>query len=176
MRRFSAAILALALTTTAAGAQFARVRVRPPGFAEQVALDTLMQPLEFNAAYGKVYSATLAVFDELKIPMTTKDSVKGVIGNLELKKSSSLAGSQMSRWINCGAGMTGPNADNFRIWLSVAIMLNQTKGQASTHIRAGLVAGAEDMQGHAMAPIGCASSGALEQLLLERIRQKAGTL
>jgi hypothetical protein len=169
-------LLALAVTTTTASAQFARVRVRPPGFAEQVALDTLMQPLEFNAPYGKLYSATLAVFDDLKIPMTTKDSLKGVVGNLELKKTGSLAGSQMSRWMNCGAGMTGPNADNFRIWLSVAVMLNQTKGQTSTHIRAGLVSGAEDMQGHSMAPIGCASTGALEQILLEKIKQKAGAM
>ena len=155
-------------------AQLVRARVWPPGFKAQVALDTMESPREISAPYGKVFLAAVAAFDELKIPLDQRDSIHGVVGNLAIRKVGSFAGSQLSRWFNCGIGITGANADNFRISLAVALILDPVQGSDKTLLRAGAVAGAEDRQGSMKEAVACGSTGGLEAKLVELVRKKAG--
>ena len=155
-------------------AQFARARVRPPGFIVQVALDTMSVPEELDAPYGKVYTAVLAAFDEMKIPLDTRDSALGVVGNLALRRSGNMSGSQLSRWLNCGMGMTGPNADSWRTYIAVAALLDRVSTTNKTRIRVAMVAGAQDMQGASKDAVPCASSGGIESKVLELIKKKVG--
>ena len=163
--------LAVCASASALGAQYARARVWPPGFATQLALDTIGLPVMIAAPAGKTYLAVIAAFEELKIPLATKDSVNGMVGNMELVKTHSLAGSQMSRWFNCGNGFTGPNADNFRLYIAVEALLDRM-ARDTTRLRIGMVAGSQDMMGNAKEPVACASSGALEQKLVELIQAR----
>lgn len=168
------AILIFALVVPAAvlQGQILRARVWLPGFTTQVALDTVTVPEELDAPYGKVYTAVIAAFDELKIPLDTRDSARGVVGNLTLTKRVSLAGSPLSRWLNCGAGITGPNADNWRIYIAVVALLDRVSMSNKTQTRVAMLAGAQDMQGNSKDPVVCASSGALETTMLELVRKR----
>ena len=162
----------LLLSASAAEAQFARARVWPPGYTTQLALDTMTTPIELDAPYGKVFTATIAAFDELKIPFDTRDSLRGMVGNLAIKKTGSFAGAQLSRWMNCGQGMTGPNADNFRVYLAIAALLDRVAATNRTTIRVAMVAGAQDMQGNSKDAVPCGSSGALELKLLDAVKKR----
>jgi hypothetical protein len=163
--------LALCASASALSAQNVRARVGRAGFPTQIALDTIGLPVQIAAPAGKTYRAVIAAFEELKIPITTKDSINGLVGNFSLVLAHSLAGSQMSRWFNCGIGMTGPNADTFRLDIAVAALLDKVTAD-TTRLRIGMVAGAQDMQGNAKEAVPCATSGALEQKLEELIRAR----
>ena len=166
------AAVAASAATSPLEAQFARARVWPPGFTTQLALDTMTTPTELDAPYGKVFTATVAAFEEFRIAFDTRDSVRGMIGNLAIKKSGSFAGAQLSRWMNCGQGMTGPNADNFRIYIAIAALLDRVASTNRTQIRVAMVAGAQDMQGNAKDAVACGSSGALESKILESVKKR----
>jgi hypothetical protein len=165
-------ILALAVNAGGLSAQFARARVWPPGFPAQVALDTMVAPQELDAPYGKVFAAVVAAFDDMKIPLDTRDSASGMVGNLTLKRSGNLAGAQMSRWLNCGSGITGPNADNWRTYVSVVALLDRVTTTNRTQIRVAMIAGAQDMQGASKEAVTCSSTGGIESQLLVRIKGK----
>jgi hypothetical protein len=165
-------ILALLLSAAALPAQYARARVWPPGFTAQLALDTMVAPQQLDAPYGKVFAAVVAAFDEMKIPLDTRDSAHGMVGNLTLKRSGNLAGSQMSRWLNCGSGITGPNADNWRTYVAVAALLDRVATTNKTQIRVAMVAGAQDMQGASKEAVPCSSTGGIESQLMDRVKQK----
>jgi hypothetical protein len=165
-------LIALAGNAAVLPAQYARARVWLPGYQTQLALDTLTPPTALDAPYGKVYTAAIAAFNELKIPLDTRDSIRGLVGNLSLKKTGSLAGEQMSRWMNCGVGMTGPNADNWRIYIAVAALLDRVAETNKTAIRVALAASAQDMQGNAKDPVTCGSSGGIEARILESVQKR----
>jgi hypothetical protein len=161
----------LCASASTLGAQYMRARVWPPGFPTQVALDTIAVPVLIAAPVGKVYHAVIAAFDEFRIPIVTKDSANGMVGNSSITQSHSFAGSQMSRWFNCGTGMTGPNADTYRLYIAVAALLDRISAD-TTRLRIGMIAGAKDMQGNAKDAVGCATSGNLEQKLVESIQAR----
>lgn len=164
--------LALCLVPAVLDAQFARARVHPPGYQTQLALDTIGLPHEIAAPSAKVYRAVVAAFEELKIPLGTRDSVGGMVGNLDLVRRTSLAGSQLSRWLNCGSGLTGPNADNWRVYLSIAALLDPLDANR-TRLRIGMAGGAVDVQGNAKDPVVCVTTGSLEALLVAKITARA---
>lgn len=163
--------LALCAGSSALSAQYARARVWPPGFPTQVALDTIAVPVMIAAPVGKVYSAVIAAFDEYKIPIVTKDSANLMVGNSEITQMHRFAGSTLSLWFNCGMGMTGPNADTYRLYIAIAALLDRMSAD-TTRLRIGLIAGAKDMQGNAKDAVGCATSGRLEQKLVESIQAR----
>jgi hypothetical protein len=165
-------ILALVVTAGSVNGQNLRARVWLPGFTTQTALDTMSVPEELDASYGKAYTAVIAAFDELKIQLDTRDSARGLVGNLSLVRRSSLAGSQMSRWLNCGTGITGPNADNWRIYIAVAALLDRVSTTNKTQVRVAMLAGAQDMQGNSKDPVVCASSGGIETKVLELVKKR----
>ena len=153
------------LVCVPAHAQMMRARVFPPGFQNQQALDTLGRAVQVGVPAGRVFTAAIAAFGDLKIPVTSSDSLHGMVANLGIRQSRTLAGSQMSRWLSCGEGMTGPNADSFRIYAALAVLLD--KGAAdSTKVQIGFLAGSEDMQGNMKAPVPCGSTGAIEEKLM----------
>jgi hypothetical protein len=168
-----AALVCLAVCSSVhtLGAQSARARVWPPGFQTQIALDTVGLPVLIEAPVGKTYRAVIEAFEALKIPVDVKDSIKGVVGNSKIVQAHSMAGSQMSRWFNCGTGMTGPNADTFRLYIAVAALLDKVTAD-TTRLVIGMVAGSQDMGGNSKEPVPCATSGNLEQKLVELIQAR----
>jgi hypothetical protein len=172
--RLVSGLLAVALAAGTAAAQLpaTRVWVTLPGFPAPIALDTIMTPTEIDAPAGKLWAASERVFYDLKIATDTRDSVKGVVGVVRFAKSNYIGDMRMSQALNCGMGLTGPNADNFRI--NMAIMAIVTPISA-TRSRYGLafIGSALDMRGNSSDPVTCSTTGRFEQDFIARMKRFA---
>lgn len=177
---FALALTALSLTASPASAQLPgqsrtqpipRLRASLPGFPDPVALDTVAQFREFRAPMGAVYTAAVATLKELDIPMAVQDSLHGIVGSLSYTKMRRLAGKQMSQSVSCGSGMTGPNADSYRIYLATMVMMEPT-ATGGTKVAIALVASAQDIQGSSKDPVPCGTSGFTETTIENAIRAR----
>ncbi len=148
-----------------------RLRTGIPGFPDPIALDTVAQYREYKAPMGAVFTAALAAYKALDIPITVRDSSHGTLGNLSWTKMRQLAGKTMSASFNCGSGMTGPNADSYRLTLATAVMIEGLPNGGS-RVGIAFVAGAQDIQGAAKDPVSCGTNGYVEARLEEIIRSK----
>ena len=155
-------VLVLAVPRVAhAQAQAARILVSLPGFELPVALDTLGHYKDVTASRGKVYAAVRQAFASLELPMTHTDSTRGSMVNPQLVKMRRIQKQPLSRYFNCGSGLTGPNADHFRVHLAVGAFIDSTS--EGTRLRVTAAAGALDVDGASKPPVTCGSTGALEE-------------
>lgn len=166
--------VALVLQATALSGQAYRARVRLPTHPQVIALDTLAIRTELAAPAAEVFAVTAAVLElELKIELKTRDSTAGLVGNLELVKMRTLGRAPLSRYVSCGNGMTGPNADNHRIYLAVIAFVDPLP-ENKTRLGVAVTAGAQDVQGNAKQPVACGSTGALEGHVRRTVAAKFG--
>ena len=174
MRARSLCLLALLLVTVAElHAQTAyRARVSLRGYRDPIALDTLASVYTVNAAVGTTFAAAAQTFKTLGFDATVRDSVGGLIGNIEFSRTRTLVGSQMSTWLNCGSGMTGPNADNYRITIALMIMVDLAPDN-STRLRIGMVGSGANIVGNSNDPVACATTGRLEERIAQLIKNTA---
>lgn len=170
--RCAAVLLALAVAAPVAAQTpiVARLRVQLPAYRSPVIMDTLVMPAEHDAPYAAAWAAAERVFYELKISTDKRDSAQGVLAATRYTKSSNMAGQAMSRFMNCGMGMTGPNADHYRISMAVAVLLTPIS-PTRTRIGVGLAASGMNMQGASTDPVMCGSSGRLESDFLARFKK-----
>jgi hypothetical protein len=156
-------------------AQTYRARVRLPAFPTILALDTMSVRTELPASRGEVFTvAAAAIEQEFKIELRIRDSISGVVGNLELVKMRTLGRSPMSRYVSCGSGMTGPNADSYRIYLAVAAFVDSI-APGKTVLGVSLAAAAQDLQGSSKQPLMCGSTGAFESQIRKTVAARFGT-
>lgn len=154
-----------------ASAQIAPVRVRLPGYNQSLSLDSAATtPEAIPAGQEATRAATIAVLEALSIPVTTNDPV-GLVGNAGFTRLRRLGNARLSTYVDCGVGLSGPQADTWRVTMAVMVWIEQT-GAAESRLRLAFVAGAQDLDPGARRSAGCGSTGALELLLLERIRQQ----
>ncbi|MEO6447403.1 MAG: hypothetical protein ABIZ91_15890 [Gemmatimonadaceae bacterium] len=163
-------VLACFAWPVAVDAQHVRVRIGIPGHAAPVAVDSLASVFDIDASSGATFSAVETVLKDLKVPIDSRDSVRGLIGNMQLPKLRSFAGSPISRFLNCGSGITGANADNWRVYIT-AIAFIDKKDAATSTLRVAMVGGAQDIQGSSKDPVACGSTGGFESLLVDRVKK-----
>jgi hypothetical protein len=176
VRRALFAALALVWAGGEVAAQNARVRVRIPGHENVIAMDSLAVHTTLPATPAEVFPVAAAALElELKIPLLVRDSAGGIVGNHDLTKLRSLGGSAMSRYVSCGSGMTGPNADNYRVHLAIFAFVDPLPGN-QTRLGVALAAGAQDVQGVAKQPVACGSTGALEGRIRRVVAAKFGVV
>ena len=71
-----------------------------------------------SSAGSVVLSATvLSAFTDLKIPAEVRDSGAGRVESNVFYRRGDLAGRQISTYLSCGEGITGPYADNYRVYM-----------------------------------------------------------
>ena len=123
-------------------------------------------------SHARVYEALITVFDAIKVPLTIRDSTYAVLGNLQFSKSRTLAGAQMSRYFECGSGLTGPNADTFKVTMALMVRVEAVTPETS-RVRTGLIAGAQNIMAGSADPVRCSTTGMLElrmhEVLLQRL-------
>lgn len=161
---------ALFLVASSVGAQ-RPAAVRLPGHASSMSLDSGAVDVTLPASAGAVFFAARQVFFELQIPTPMADSARGYLINGRFTKFRSLAGSPLSTYLNCGSGMTGPNADAFRVTMAIAAFFDAT-GPNTSRLRLTVLAGAESTEGVSKSAVACASTGVLEERVLRTIRVK----
>lgn len=165
------AVLLLAVATGAAQSQNYRAAVGVRGFDGPVALDTIALEYTVAAPPGAVYHALDDAFKGFGIPVTTRDSAGGVMGNAAYRRSRTLANAPASKYLNCGAGMTGLNADEMRLTIAIIAIVDPDKA-GGTRLRIGMVATAEDVIGQSRPAIGCGSTGRLEGAIADVVKKK----
>jgi hypothetical protein len=156
---------------SAAAQAMPRARVTLPAFETTIVMDTLAVPYDVPAPVKNVFRSTVTVFRNLQIPIEVEDSTQRLVGHLKLRRSGSLAGAHLSQYFNCGMGMTGPNADYYRLYIALLVLLDP-KGTDSTKMEIALVATGQDMQGSSKGPVKCGSLGSLEAKLARLIREQ----
>jgi hypothetical protein len=147
-----------------------------PAYNNVIALDTIAVRSEFPAPRFEVFRVTAAVMEiELKIELKIRDSTAGVVGNMELVKLRSLGRTPLSRYVSCGQGMTGANADSYRVFLALVAFVDTVRDKG-TRLGVSLAAAAQDLQGSSKQPVKCSSTGALESQIRKSVAAKFGTV
>ena len=169
-------LFALWLTIVSASALGAQeVRVNLEAYREPVLMDTLRLDREIKAPPAKVYEVTLKAFAALDIPVGNTVGTAGVIGSERFFRMRTLGGELLSKSFLCGEDPTGPNADSHRLEIVVVAYVAPAPSGDGTRLGLAVAAQGRDPAGPYRAPRPCASTGALERRLHNKILELAGT-
>lgn len=163
----------LAVLLCAAGAlpaQGSRVRIAVAGHPAPVIVDSLATRFTVPGTRAATYEAVLAAFKALEVQPDLIDPARGMVGMTNVPKMRRLGRQPLSRLVSCGSGMMGPNADNWRVYLTVYAFVDPAAGD-STRLRVAVVGGAKDVAGSSTDAVPCASTGALEEQVGTRVRR-----
>lgn len=177
-RLFSALLLTIAiggLATPSAAQERTRIRIALPAFGAQVVLDTIGEVRTVNAPPMKVFTAASLVLRNLRIPIDISDSLMGMVGAAKLVRNRNLGGQALSRYLECGSGMTGPRADSHRIMMPLLVLIDPGPDSTSK-VRIALVGSAQDNAGNSTQPVQCGSTGIFEGELRKAIDQQIAVL
>jgi hypothetical protein len=112
------------------------------------------------AAWG----ALPLVYDSLRVPIALVDTVNMRLGSGSFHPSR-IGGKRLSRYLDCGRGMTGANADIYRVTVSLVTWVSaQSGGRTQIHTAIQANAKARDVNSY---PVNCSSKGILEREIAE---------
>jgi hypothetical protein len=81
------------------------------------------QVTRIEADPEKVWLALPGAYAKLAIPITEVDTLQRKIGNSGLKVRRQMAGTSLSRYIECGSTQIGDNADSYDVFLTVSTVV-----------------------------------------------------
>jgi len=122
---------------------------------------TIASPL--NSAWR----AMPAVYQSLKIPLTTVDQASHTIGNEGMKVLKKLGDVSLSKYIDCGNSQIGPNADSYDVHLSIVSQLIANPN-GTTKLVTNFVASARPLA-YAQEYSHCSSKGVLEAKIVDEL-------
>jgi hypothetical protein len=126
-----------------------------------------------SAAPDRVWEVMPAVYQGLGIAVGTSIPDAKTIGNVRLDLNRVLAGQPLSTFVNCGEGPTGsPLADSYRVTMSLLTTL-ATAENGATRVETRINASAAN-RAVSGATVNCATTGRLEALIAERIKNHTG--
>jgi hypothetical protein len=120
-----------------------------------------------------VWLAAKKVFADFEVPLAVENTSTHQMGNPNFHKSRQFAGEAMAQLVDCGSGMTGPKAASYRIYMSLLASI-ATDGKGSTIVQTTFVPMGQDISGGSADRIPCGTSGRLEAIFVDRIRQTLG--
>jgi hypothetical protein len=175
MRPLPLVLLAAGLTTQPLLAQRSRAVIVVPGQLTQVVSDTMGTPYPVPFPSFHVYRSLLGVFADLKIPAEIRDSAVGRVESQVFYRRGELGGRQISTYLSCGEGITGPNADSYRVYMTIISTVEPKDAERST-VRTVFLAGAVNITEGARQPMPCESTGRLEIRIHQLLLKKAAGL
>jgi len=173
-RLVSALLTTLALTTAAGAQQPAPSVITVPAFRgrpPRLLADTMGNPFEVPSGAGRVFSALVAVYADLKIPTEIRDSAQLQVGNQTFDRRGDVAGRRLSAYLECGEDMMGPRADFNRIDISL-ISFIKPQGADAVILRSVMLANAVNVGVRGTIP--CQSTGELERRIYDLVQKKLG--
>lgn len=121
-----------------------------------------------------VWKAVKQAHVDFSIPLTVEDPARRQLGNPDFYRARQFVGRQMTEIVSCGAGITGPNAASFRIYMSVMTTV-ASDGKGGTTVSTTFTATARDLtSGTSGDRLPCGSTGAFEGIFLDRVRTNTG--
>jgi len=118
---------------------------------------------------AEVFRKTRHVYETMKLKAPLVDSTGGILGNPGFKHTGAMAGGRMSTWIRCGEGMTGPNADTWRITMALLSSVERV-AEDTTRLRTVIVSTASNLAEGGRTPMTCTSTGQLEAQIHSKVR------
>jgi hypothetical protein len=119
-----------------------------------------------------VWAATKKVYGALGVPLTVDDPAGHQLGNANFYASRQFAGQPMTKFVDCGNGMTGQKAATYRIYMSL-ITVVESDGGSGSRVHTTFVALGQDVSEGSTDRIACGTKGTLEQLVLDQIAATA---
>jgi hypothetical protein len=165
-------LLATALTAAPLAAQRTRTMVVIPGQLTRVITDTTGTPYDVPFPAARTYAAVLATYEALKLPSEVLDSVNGRVETGVFHRRGDIGGKQISTYLSCGDGITGPYADSYRVYMIVMTTV-EPRGPNRSAIRSVLLGGAVNVSEGARQPMACESTGRWEIRLHKEVLVRA---
>jgi len=119
------------------------------------------------------WEALPKAYADLGIPVKEVSDASRSLGNSRFAVSRRLGETPLSRYLECGSGLTGPFADRYRIEMLIrtSIVAVETGGvRVDTYVEAS----ARNPEGSSNTGVACASTQRLEREIAERVRFHAG--
>lgn len=142
-------------------AQPPNLRVGLAAVSQPVLLDTLARPHELSGERVAALAALISAYDSLKIPIDYRDTKAGIVVAERFSVRRQLGKAPVSRYLDCGQGMNGVNANVYRITMVVAAWLQPTTGPVS-QLQVAIAGSGQDMSGSNAQSVICNSKGVLE--------------
>lgn len=126
-----------------------------------------IQPIDAPAE--RVWAVLPSVYVVLGVPLSLADSTSMRIGNTGFKPHR-LAGSRLSKYLNCGRGITAtPNADAYEVTMSLVTRVTPV-GETS-HIQVEVAGNAKPRSVSGTA-VRCMSKGTLESYVADLVKER----
>lgn len=139
-----------------------RMQERPENAPEALVVE-----LDQDAAWA----ALEATFKDLEVPVSFSDKGAGEMGMVRAKLYKRMGKQPISRYLRCGEGTAGPNADMYVVYVSVLGFVRPTaSGQRMIY---GMIAGqAVDLPNGRNEIMDCTSSGQFETLVIKALTKR----
>ena len=125
--------------------------------------------ISINKPQAVVYAAVKKVYGDLEVPLTVDDARNHQLGNADFFKARQFGGKAMTQFVDCGSGITGPNAASYRIYMSLLSTV-MDDGKGGTSVKTTLTASARDLAGGSSTDkLPCSTTGRLESMLHDRV-------
>ena len=168
--RAALAATSFLLAATAAGGQGQTPNVRTvlPGFDQPILLDTLALARPISGKREEILAAVNSVLVEWKILIEEREGTAGRTEHVRAEVSRRIGGEPISKYLNCGRGFSGNNADFYRLRLAIAAWPFPLEGEPK-ELRIATIASGRDPAGSRSSYGACASNGKLEERLWARV-------
>jgi hypothetical protein len=129
--------------------------------------------IDVPALPAAVWVAVKKTYADFEVPLAVENPAAHQLGNSNFYKMRQLAGKPMVDFVDCGSGMTGPKASEYRIYISLLTDVT-TDGKGGTLVHTTFVPMGQDMSGSSTDRIPCGTSGRFEQYFLDHVKSLLG--
>ncbi|MCU0648563.1 MAG: hypothetical protein MUF00_11240 [Gemmatimonadaceae bacterium] len=148
------------------------LNIRIPEAPQGVRLDTIGRTTKIGAPEARTFDAVVKAYEEFGIARNTESRANGEVGNTALVVRRQFANDRLSRAMDCGRGITGDYADQYRMTLALVTWVRPfgAAGDSAT-VHTAIVGGGRATDGTTAWPMQCASLGRFEAKLADRVKQ-----
>ena len=119
------------------------------------------------------WAALETTFKELEVPVTFSDKAAGEMGMVRAKLYKRMGKNPISRYLRCGEGTAGPNAEMYVVYVSVLGIVRPAG--VGKHLLYGMITGhAVDLPNGRNDVVPCTSSGQFEMLVVKGLNKRLG--
>ena len=126
-----------------------------------------------TAARDDAWIALTEVFKAFDIPVSYSDETAGELGTVKAKVMRRLGKEPLSNYLRCGEGLTGPNADSYVVYLSVAGFVKPAANGQVT-VATLVTAHAIDLPNGRNDVMYCTTAGRLEDKIAKAVQKRLG--
>ena len=130
------------------------------------------QSLSIKASPVVAWRTARRVYEALAIPVALENPATHQIGNKDFWKMRAVGPLRMAELVDCGTGITGRKADSYRIYMSLITTVS-ADAAGGTLLQTTLIPFGQDVTGGNSDRIPCGSTGRLEAVVNETIRNNA---